>query len=240
MAVAQNAHDGCISLLERHKPLIDPSDSTYDAFIAANTLLTMPPLIPELHLHLASEITPLWQATEATLDAIGLPPPYWACAWVGGQAVARHILDHPELVRGRRVLDFAAGCGLIALAAARAGATSVTAVDIDPFALAAIRRNAAANGLAVATSGEDVLAEPPTGIDVILAGDVCYERPMAEAVIAWLRRAAAAGILVIIGDPGRSYLPRTGLTALARHLIPTLSDVEDAETKSTTVWRVEA
>ena len=220
--------------------MIDTPDSTYDAFIVGNTLLTTPPLIPELRLHLATEITPLWQATESTLDAIGLPPPYWAFAWVGGQAVARHILDHPELVRGRRVLDFAAGCGLIALAAARAGATAVTAVDIDPFALAAIRLNAAANGLAVTTSREDVLAGPPVGVDVILAGDVCYERPMAEAVIAWLRRAAAAGCLVIIGDPGRTYLPRTGLTALARHLIPTLSDVEDTEAKSTTVWRVEA
>ena len=219
--------------------MIDFSDSAREAFIAANTILTTAPLIPELRLHLATEITPLWQATEATLETTGLPPPYWAFAWVGGQAVARHILDHPELVRGRRVLDFAAGCGLIALAAARAGAASVTAVDIDLFALAAIRLNAAANGLAVAVSAENVVGRP-SGADLVLAGDVCYERPMAEAVIAWLRAEAAAGAAVIIGDPGRSYLPRTGLTALARHVIPTISDVEDAAVKSTTVWRVEA
>ena len=228
------------SLALRHNPLIDPPDSTLDAFITDNTFLTTAPLIPELRLHLATEVTPLWQATEATLDASGLPPPYWAFAWVGGQAVARHLLDHPELVRGLRVLDFAAGCGLIALAAARAGAASVTAVDIDPFALAAIRLNAAANGLEVAVSSDNVVGRPPGGTDVVLAGDVCYERPMAEAVIAWLRTEAAAGSCVIIGDPGRSYLPRTGLTALARHMIPTISDVEDVEVKSTTVWRVEA
>ena len=219
--------------------MIDFSDSAREAFIAANTILTTAPLIPELRLHLATEITPLWQATEATLETTGLPPPYWAFAWVGGQAVARHILDHPELVRGRRVLDFAAGCGLIALAAARAGAASVTAVDIDPFALAAIRLNAAANGLALAVSAENVVGRA-SGADLVLAGDVCYERPMAEAVIAWLRAEAAAGAAVIIGDPGRSYLPRTGLTALARHVIPTISDVEDVAVKTTTVWRVEA
>ena len=215
-------------------------DSARAAFIAGNTLLTVPPLIPEFRLHLATEITPLWQATEATLETTGLPPPYWAFAWVGGQAVARHILDHPELVRGRRVLDFAAGCGLIALAAARAGASEVTAVDIDPFACAAISLNAAANGLAVAVSDRNVLDGRLCGAEVVLAGDVCYERPMAEAVIGWLRREAAGGALVVIGDPGRSYLPRTGLTARARHVIPTISDVEDVAVKTTTVWRVEA
>ena len=215
-------------------------DPARESFISDNTILTTPPLIPEIRLHLATEITPLWQATEETLQTVGLPPPYWAFAWVGGQAVARHILDHPEIVRGRRVLDFAAGCGLIGLAAARAGAAEVLAVDIDLFALAAIRLNAAANGLAVAVTAEDVLARPPEGFEVVLAGDVCYERPMAEAVIAWLRARAAAGATVIIGDPGRNYLPRTGLTALARHLVPTVSDVEDTEAKSTTVWRVEA
>ena len=219
--------------------MIDTPDTARDTFIIGNTLLTRPPLIPELQLYLATEITPLWQATEETLATSGLPPPYWAFAWVGGQAVARHVLDHPEIVRGRRVLDFAAGCGLIALAAARAGAAAVTAVDIDPFARTAIRLNAAANGLTVAVSGENVVGQGPCGAEVILAGDVCYERPMAEAVIAWLRAEVAGGAMVILGDPGRSYLPRTGLTALARHLIPTVSDVEDTDVKSTTVWKLE-
>jgi predicted nicotinamide N-methyase len=202
-------------------------------------------LVPEFGLHLATEVTPLWQATEDSLATIGLPPPYWAFAWVGGQAVARYILDHPEVVAGRGVLDFAAGCGLIALAAARAGAQAVTAVDIDPFACAAITLNAelnrpALNGVPVTARAEDVVGRPLPGIGVVLAGDVCYERPMAGAVIPWLRGLAASGVTVIIGDPGRSYLPRTGLTALARHLVPTISDVEDTDAKATTVWRVEA
>jgi len=215
-------------------------DASRKSFIAAHTAVTAPPLIPEFRLHLATEVTPLWQATEDSLGQIGLPPPYWAFPWVGGQAVARYILDHPEVARGRVVLDFAAGCGLIALAAARAGAAGVTAVDIDSFALSAIRLNAALNGLAVAVSDADVVGRPLPGVDLVLAGDVCYERPMAEAVIAWLRGLARAGVTVIIGDPGRSYLPRAGLTALARHVVPTISDVEDAESKATTVWRVEA
>ncbi len=220
--------------------MTDPYDSDHDAFIVGNTLLTTVPLIPELLLHLATEVTPLWQATEDTLSTIGLPPPYWAFAWVGGQAVARYILDHPEIVRGRRVLDFAAGGGLIGLAAARAGAVEVTAVEIDSFALAAIRLNAAANGLSVTVSGEAVVGRPASAVDVILAGDVCYERPMAEAVIVWLRSEAARGVVVIIGDPGRSYLPRTGLTALARYSIAISADIEDSAVKATTIWRLEA
>lgn len=214
-------------------------DFSRQSFIAAHTAVCSPPLIPEFGLHLATEVTPLWQATEDSLGRIGLPPPYWAFAWVGGQAVARHILDHPELARGRVVLDFAAGCGLIALAAAWAGAARVVAVDIDSFALSAIRLNAALNGVAVEVSDENVVGQPLPEVDLVLAGDVCYERPMAEAVIAWLRALAGAGKTVIIGDPGRSYLPRAGLTALGRHLIPTISDVEDADSKATTVWRVE-
>ncbi|MEI8396943.1 MAG: 50S ribosomal protein L11 methyltransferase [Rhodospirillaceae bacterium] len=184
-------------------------------------------------------MTPLWQATEETLRETGLPPPYWAFPWVGGQAVARYILDNTQIVVDRRVLDFAAGCGVIALAAARAGAAEVTAVEIDSFALAAIRLNATLNNVTVALTGDNVIGHPLPQVDVILAGDVCYERPMAEAVMAWLRTLAAAGKTVIIGDPGRSYLPRTGLTALARYVIPTISDVEDTDSKATTVWRVE-
>ena len=215
-------------------------ETARDTFIAEHTAVTSAPLIPEFRLHLATEVTPLWQATEETLRVTGLPPPYWAFPWVGGQAVARYVLDHPEITRGRVVFDFAAGCGVIALAAARTGAVAVTAVDIDPFALAAIRLNAALNGLTVMLSRDDVVGRSLPGVEVVLAGDVCYERPMAEAVIAWLRALARAGTTVIIGDPGRSYLPRTGLTALARHVIPTISDVEDTDSKATTVWRVEA
>ncbi len=217
-------------------------------FILGQTAVTDLPLVPEFRLHLATHVTPLWQATEDSLHRTGLPPPYWAFPWVGGQAVARHVLDHPELVAGRRVLDFAAGCGLITLAAARAGARAVTAVDIDPFALTAIGLNTTLNRdsmpagaeAIITVSGEDVVGRTLAGVEVVLAGDVCYERPMAESVMRWLRTLAGAGLTVIIGDPGRSYLPRTGLTALARHLVPTLADIEDAEFKATTVWRVEA
>ncbi len=217
------------------------------AFILGHTAVTCAPLVPEFRLHLATEVTPLWQATEDSLHRTGLPPPYWAFPWVGGQAVARHILDYPALVAGRVVFDFAAGCGLIALAAARAGASAVTAVEIDPFAGAAIRLNAALNAdsmpagaaATITVSLDTVVGQPLPGVDVVLAGDVCYERPMAESVIRWLRTLAGSGLTVIIGDPGRSYLPRTGLTALAHHMVPTLTDIEDATAKATTVWRVE-
>ncbi len=227
--------------------MIDCDEMAQRAFILGHTAVGTAPLVPELRLHLATEVTPLWQATEDSLHRSGLPPPYWAFPWVGGQAVARYVLDHPELVAGRTVLDFAAGCGLIALAAARAGAAAVIAVDIDPFARAAIALNAVLNAdsmpdgrparITVAT--EDPMGRPVPGVDLVLAGDVCYERPMAEAVICWLRTLAGAGLTVIIGDPGRSYLPRTGLTALAHHLVPTLLDIEDTDARATTVWRVE-
>jgi predicted nicotinamide N-methyase len=224
--------------------LIHRDDVARRAFILEHTATIRAPLVPEFQLHLATEITPLWQATENSLSQIGLPPPYWAFAWVGGQAVARHILDHPELVAGRTVLDFAAGCGLISLAAIRAGAKAVTAVDIDPFAQTAIALNLALNAAdpneRVRMSAEDMVGHLLPGVDVVLAGDVCYERPMAEAVILWLRTLARAGLTVIIGDPGRSYLPCSGLTALARYVVPTVADVEDSATKATTVWRVEA
>ncbi|MEI6985866.1 MAG: methyltransferase [Rhodospirillaceae bacterium] len=215
-------------------------DAGRSAFIIQHTTVSAAPLVSELVLHLATEVTPLWQATEDKLDLVGLPPPYWAFPWVGGQAVARYILDYPEIVRGRSVLDFAAGCGLIGLAAARVGAGSVTASDIDPFALAAIKLNAARNGLTLTICDENLVGQKLPSLDVVLAGDVCYERPMAEAVIAWLRALAGAGKIVIIGDPGRNYLPRTGLTALARYDVATICDVENSDRKSTTVWRVEA
>lgn len=208
------------------------------AFIACNTILAAPSLVPEVTLHLATEVTPLWEATEATLERAGLPPPYWAFAWPGGQAVARHILDNPQLVRGKAVLDFAAGTGLVAVAAMKAGASRALAAEIDGFAVEAIRLNAAANGVAVETASEDLVGGPLAGIDVVLAGDVCYERPMAERVTGWLRAVAATGTLVILGDPGRAYVPRDGLEKLAEYPVPTSLELEDRTVRETVVWRL--
>jgi len=211
-----------------------------DAFIRANTEIARPALVPELRLHLATEITPLWQATEKTLAEGNLPPPFWAFPWAGGQALARHVLDHPEIVRGRRVLDFAAGSGLVALAAAHAGAAEVTAVEIDAFAEAAMRLNAALNGLTITPLCSDIVGQPQPGLDVLLVGDICYERPLAERVMAWLKALSATGTTVLMGDPGRTYLPKQGLEALATYTVPTSRELEDREIRETTVWRVPA
>jgi predicted nicotinamide N-methyase len=213
--------------------LTDPA-----AFVRANTAVASPPLVPEIRLHLASEITPIWQASEEMLRTAGVPPPYWAFAWPGGQALARHILDHPELVRGKRVLDFAAGCGIGAVAAMRAGAAEAAANDIDPFAAAACRLNAALNGVDVRCTTEDLTGATPEGCDVVLAGDVCYERPMAERAIAWLRRAAKAGALVLIADPGRAYKPKHGLVEIARYDVPTTLELEDRDVRACIVARL--
>jgi len=213
----------------------DPADPA--AFVRANTVVAAPPLVPEIRLHLASEITPLWQATEASLARDQLPPPYWAFAWAGGQALARHILDHPELVRGRAVLDFGAGSGLVAIAAAKAGA-QVTAAEIDRFAAAAIVLNAALNGVAVAIESDDVIGRAPAPWQVVLAGDMCYERPLAERLTEWLRALAARGVTVLLGDPGRAYLPTAGLEALARYAVPTSLELEDRLIREGVVWRM--
>jgi predicted nicotinamide N-methyase len=215
-----------------------PDDAALVAFIRANTVLVRPPLLPEIALHLATEVTPLWEATEAALDRIGLPPPYWAFAWVGGQAVARHILDTPEIVAGRRVLDLACGCGTAAIAAAMAGAAAVTARDIDRVALMATALNAAGNGVAVATVAGDPVGEVLAGVDVVLAGDVCYEKPMTDRVVPWLRILAAAGKVVLIGDPGRAYLLKGGLLECARFAVPTTMAIEDRAERETVVWQV--
>lgn len=208
------------------------------AFVRTNTAVAAPSLVPELRLHLATEVTPLWEATESTLQRNNLPPPYWAFAWPGGQAVARYALDHPELVRGKRVLDFAAGTGLVGIACALAGAARVRAAEIDPFALAAMDLNAALNGVAVEGVSEDLVGSDLPDVDVVLAGDVCYERPMAERVTAWLRRVAAAGTTVVLGDPGRAYVPKEGLEFLARYDVPTSLDLEDRTVRETNVWRL--
>jgi predicted nicotinamide N-methyase len=206
-------------------------------FIAANTRASAHPLVPEVTLALADELTPLWQATEAWLSREGVSPPYWAFAWPGSAALARWVLDDPAPVAGRRVLDFASGCGLAAIAAAKAGAASVLAADIDPLAEAAARLNAAANGVALAATTRDVVGEAGAW-DVILAGDVCYEAPMAARVTAWLRAEASRGVAVFLADPGRAYLPRQGLAPAARFRVPTTRELEDREEREVTVLRV--
>ncbi|MBX3490457.1 methyltransferase [Parvibaculum sp.] len=207
-------------------------------FIRENTALHEPPLIPEIRLHLASEIVPIWQMTEEELEKSGLPPPFWAFAWAGGQALARYILDNPEIVRRRRVLDFGSGSGLIAIAAMKAGAASVLAADIDAFAVAAIALNAETNGVAVAATTEDLVGVENRGWDVILVGDMCYEGPLAARIEVWLRKLAGEGATVLIGDPGRTYLPKSGLEKLVAYAVKTTRELEDTDVRNTSVWRV--
>ncbi|HEX4105237.1 MAG TPA: 50S ribosomal protein L11 methyltransferase [Rhizomicrobium sp.] len=206
-----------------------------DQFVRDNTELIAPPLVPEITLHLASEVVPLWRKTEEELAEIGVPPPYWAFAWAGGQALARYILDHPDLVLGKRVLDFGAGSGVVALAAARAGADHVIAADIDSFAVAAISRNAKANALALEAVDKDMIGSRDH-FDLILVGDMCYERPLAERLMAWLKETQAD---ILLGDPGRTYFPKTGLTRLATYNVPTTRELEDREIRETSVWRLD-
>jgi predicted nicotinamide N-methyase len=210
----------------------------YALFVRRNTAVARPPLVPEIALNLATEITPLWQASEEALARSAVPPPFWAFAWAGGQAVARYLLDNPEGVAGRRVFDFGSGSGLVAIAAAKAGAVRVTACDIDPFAAAAIALNAALNGVEITVSVADPTDGPGLFNQVVTAGDVCYEQPMAERATAWLRRCAGAGSLVLLGDPGRSKLPRTGLVERARYQVPTSREIEDCEMRAGIVWEV--
>ena len=209
------------------------------AFIRANTEVLRPPLVPEIALHLASEVVPLWQATEEELAASGLPPPFWAFAWAGGQGLARYLLDHPAVVSGRCVLDFGCGGGVQGLAAAMARAARVEAVDIDPFARAAAALNAETNGVALDILSLDPLAAAPDPRwQVILAGDVCYEGPAAKKIEVWLRQAAAAGACVLVGDPGRTYLPRQGLDRLIAYSVKTSRELEDSDLRNAVVWRL--
>lgn len=217
-------------------PCPDTGDAA--AFVRANTRPGHAPLVPEITLHLASEVTPIWQATEDWLRARNVEPPFWAFAWPGGQGLARHVLDHPALVAGRRVLDFAAGCGIAAIACALAGAVSVEAADIDPFAAAAIRLNADLNGVAVAVLTDD-LVECGGEWDLIVCGDVCYEAPMTRRILPWLR-GLAADAEVWIADPGRDYLPREGLGAFAEYRVPTTLDLEGRLERDVVLFRLHA
>ena len=205
-------------------------------FIRASTAIGHHPLVPEIALYLASEITPIWTATEAWLEQTGTSPPFWAFAWPGSAAMARHILDHPELVAGRRVLDFASGGGLAAIACVRAGAVTVEASEIDPLARAAIGLNADIAGVRIGVLG-DVVGEEGRW-DLILCGDVCYEAPMTGHILPWLQRMAVTAE-VWVADPGRSYLPRQGLSEMLRMKVATSIELEDRTERLVTIWRMQ-
>lgn len=207
-----------------------------ERFILDNTSVLSPPHVAEIRLRLASEAHDLWLKTEEELEEIGLPPPFWAFAWAGGQGLARYVLDHPETVRGCSVLDFASGSGLVAIAAKLAGAAEVVAADIDPWSQTAIRLNAALNGVEIDHRGDDLIGQD-LGWDVVLAGDVFYDRTFAEALIPWFSNLAARGATVLVGDPGRSYCPRERMDPLATYEVPVTRALEDSEIKRTTVWR---
>jgi predicted nicotinamide N-methyase len=212
-------------------------EARHEAQLASHTAIATAPLVPEIRLHLATEVTPLWEATEVTMAQVGLPPPFWAFAWPGGQALARFVLDRPELLRGKRVLDFAAGSGLTSIAAVRCGASQVLASEIDLFAIDAMEVNAALNEVKIETTSADLI-DADDGWDVVFAGDVCYERPIAERIGHWCRKLAARGALVLMGDPGRTYMPpREWLEDQAKYVVPTSRDLEDKESRETTVWR---
>ena len=209
-------------------------------FIRQNTTVMCPPLVPEVKLHLAHEAVPLWQKTEEELGEMGLPPPFWAFAWAGGQALARYVLDGAPSFVGRKVLDLATGSGLVAIAAAKSGASHITAADIDGFAVTAAQLNAELNQVTLEIKLEDLLLLPPVPVDVILVGDLFYEKSLAARCLAWLQEAQNLGAKILIGDPGRSYLPKDRLEKLAEFNVPVTRDLEDAEIKRTSVWQLRA
>jgi predicted nicotinamide N-methyase len=208
-------------------------------FVRENTRPQSPRIVPELVLQLAHGANPLWRLSEAELATLGLPPPYWCHAWAGGQALARYLLDHPQEVAGRRVVDFATGSGVVAIAAARAGAAAVLAADIDPFSEAAVALNAGLNGAAFQFTGVDLLSAGALAADLIAVGDIWYGGALAERVAAWLATARAAGTRVLLGDPGRSFFPRDGVTRLAEYDVPTIAELEGADMMRATVWELD-
>ena len=211
-----------------------------EAFIRAQTRPLPVPSLPSIQLYQADEVTPLWLMTEQDMNTQRLAPPFWAFAWSGGQALARYIVEHPEIVKGRRVLDIACGSGLVGIAAMRAGAESVLCNDIDTYAETAVLLNAQLNAVELAFSGENLLSGPMPDVDIILAGDICYEKPMTDAMLTYFRRAAPHKIEVYIGDPHRTYFPKTGLIRLADYDIMTNADIEDAAMKPASVWKLES
>jgi predicted nicotinamide N-methyase len=224
-----------IALLRDATRMIDRS-----AFILANTRLMTPPLVPEIRLHLAEESLPIWRKTEEELGEMGLPPPYWAFAWAGGQALARYVLDHGDRIEGRTVIDIGAGSGLSAIAAAKVGASRVDASDIDAIAVAAMGLNATANDVSIMATTDDWLGDAPPAADVVLVGDLFYERPLAERVMAFVQAAAARGSLVLVGDPRRNYFPTDALVPVAQFEVPVTRELEDAEIKRAAVWQLRA
>lgn len=206
-------------------------------FVCENARLMAPPLVPELKLYLAEESVPIWQKTEDELGEMNVPPPFWAFAWAGGQALARYLFDNPDVAAGRRVLDLGSGSGMTAIAAAKCGAVSVLAADVDQFAAAASLLNAEANGVTIAVTGDDLLSNPPQPAEVILIGDLFYERALADRVIAYIDAAKSQGAAIYIGDPQRSYFPRDKFTLLASYHVPVTRELEDSEIKKTAVWR---
>lgn len=205
-------------------------------FIRDHTVIGTPSLVPEITMHLATEVTPLWQMTEERLQEQGLPPPFWAFAWPGGQGMARYILENPSVVKGKRVLDFAAGGGIASIAAKKAGAKTVLAAEIDPLALAVLPMNAALSHVTLSTvSDVDFKCRYPD-VDMIIAGDVCYQQDMAATMMRWLVLNREQGVEVYLADPGRAYVPREGLIECARYIVPTSRDLEDQDTRHVTVW----
>ncbi|MBZ9658876.1 methyltransferase [Mesorhizobium sp. ESP-6-4] len=218
-------------------PVTKLTPRTARKFILDSTALMAPPHVPEVLLHLADEAHDLWLRTEEELAEIGLPPPFWAFAWAGGQGLARYVLDNPGTVRGKRVLDFASGSGLVAIAAMKAGASQVIAADIDPFCETAIAINLDANGVEAQFRGTDCVGTDD-GWDVVLAGDVFYDKAFSDRLLPWFGSLRERGAEILVGDPGRAYLPKTGLGSLAVYQVPVTRVLEDAEVKRTTVWRL--
>ncbi len=214
------------------------SDPRYADFIRANTRPLAVPSLPDIALYQADEVTPLWLMTQDDMDQTRLAPPFWAFAWSGGQALATYILAHPETVAGKRVLDLACGSGLVGIAAAKAGAATVVCNDIDPYAQAAVELNAELNGVRIDFLSGDLLVGPVPDVDVILAGDICYEKSMTDAMLTFLGGAIGKNVTVLVGDPHRTYFPGTGFRKLADYSVRTIADIEDVAIKPAAVWEL--